>query len=159
MKEYKLKDYITNKGIQEGIIFFTLSISLILYSLFNHYNAGRIEWRISPYLFPLLIAVFILPFSLFLLHYGIKKIKSKSETKDKEGSTILKTNVLVTVALSVLYCYFITFIGFVPASVLFLASLIIYLKEKRTWLIALISLLFSFSIYFIFAVLLNVMLP
>lgn len=157
MKECSKKRYLLNKNIQDAILFFLLSIFMVVYALFNHYSSKKIEWKISPYLFPILIAIFIAFISFSLLNDGIKEIKSK-------GKGIQKTpaqwkDVLFTIVASITYYRIMAFISFIPATILFLVSMFVHLKEGRIWLIALISIICSFSIYGIFAVLLNVMLP
>ena len=157
MKECSKKCYLLNKNIQDAIVFFLLSIFIAAYALFNHYSSKKIEWKTSPYLFPILIAIFIALISLSLLNDGIKEIKSKVKSINK--TPVQWKDVFFTIAVSIAYYRIMVFISFIPATILFLASMFVYLREGRIWLIALISFICSFSIYGIFAVLLNVMLP
>lgn len=136
----------------ESIGFLLLGFAMIVYSLVNH-TLAKVEWKQSPYLFPLLVAIFIIPLALSLLRTALKGPGPKLAT---EGS--LLGTLLVGLA-TITYVVLIPIITFVPASILFLAGVIRYLGEKRIWLIALLSILFPLTMYLLFGVVLHVMLP
>lgn len=157
MEESSKKRYIFNKNIQDALLFFALAVSLTAHSLVSHYNSPKIDWKMSPYLFPVLIAIFISAFSFTLFIEGIQQVNSKEKCKGK--APVKLKSVICTIAISILYYVIISLVTFVPATMLFLATMLLYLGEQRIWLITLISVFSSLAIYIIFGVLLHVMLP
>ena len=67
----------------EGFFFLLSSILLAIYSLVLHV-LSKAKWKMSPYLFPLLLAVFLFLLSLSLLQEGGKE-KLERERMDSEG--------------------------------------------------------------------------
>jgi len=157
MEENRKKDYLRNSNIQDAVLFFMLAAALMVYSLINHYSTAKLEWKLSPYLFPVLIAVFIGALSFSLFSDGIRQIKSGEKSRKK--AAIHWKDVLFTIGVSVAYFGTMRFLKFIPSTILFLVALFLHLGERRIWLIAIISVLFSVSIYIIFGVMLHVMLP
>lgn len=157
MENNNNKNYLSNKNIQDAFIFFILAIALIIYSLVNHYSTAKLEWKLSPYLFPVLIAVFIGALSISLLADGKRQIRL-NEKSDKKAAIHWK-GVLFTIGSSIAYYGIMRFLTFVPSTILFLVAMFLHLGERRIWLIALISVVCSLLIYIIFGVMLHVMLP
>lgn len=157
MGENNRKNYLSNRNIQDAFLFFIFATALMVYSLVNHYSTTKLEWKLSPYLFPVLIAVFIGALSFSLLTDGLRQIKSGEKSQKK--AAINWKGVLFTIGISIVYFSTIKFIKFVPSTILFLVALFLHLGERRIWLIALISVVCSFSLYIIFGVMLHVMLP
>jgi len=157
MEESKKKVYILNKNVQDSIFFFFLAVALMVYALINHYNTPGIEWKLSPYLFPVLISVFIGILSVSLMAYGIRQIRTKTDSDD--NAIVYWQKVSFTIFIAVCYYVIMEIISFVPATVLFLVVMLLFLGERRIWLIALISIVSSLSIYLLFGVILHVMLP
>jgi len=149
-----------NKNIQDSFIIFCFGVFLFWYSLSNHYNGPAVEWKMSPSLFPILISVFLILLSVSLFFDGLRQIKNEtSENKSAAAPVFMLKPVLVTIALSIAYFYLMRFIKFIPSTMLYLAGMILFLGEKRYWLIALIAVICTFSIYVLFDLALGVMLP
>ncbi len=150
---YLMKSNIKKDKIQ-SLIFFLMGISLLIYSLKEHHTLG-ISWDISPYLFPLLISVFliVLPIILFLqtTKHNIKEDKGMDGNNEK--------GLVLVLLLSILYYFLLAHIGFMFSSIGFLALLFIVLGERRWWMIATVSVFTSLLLEGIFVKLLNVMLP
>ncbi len=175
----------------EGFAFLLLSVLLAVYSLVLHVGS-KAKWKMSPYLFPLVIAAFLFLLSLSLLQEGKKERKAQEEkTQEKQGHELqgklpyagpfhgekeatqklkgsdmvgsLKQmpwkDSVVFALLSMAYMISIAFVGFVVSTVLFLAFSFVYLKERRIWLILVLSLTFPLIVYILFGMLLHVMLP
>ena len=69
----------------EGFAFLLGSVSLAVYSLVLHVGS-KAKWKMSPYLFPLLLAVFLFLLSLSLLQEGKKERREQEEEKpEKQG--------------------------------------------------------------------------
>lgn len=135
----------------EGIGFLLLACGLCVYALVHHMQAD-IEWRQSPYLFPLLIALFLLPLSLSIMRQGLEESAHKDE--EFQGKPTL-----VMILATTLYIASMGLLGFVASTFLFLLCIIRYLGEKR-WAVSIgLSLVFPVVLYVLFAMLLHVMLP
>ena len=61
---------------REGYAFLLLSVALATYSLVLH-EASNAKWKMSAYLFPLVLAVFLFFLSLTLLQEGRKEAKAE----------------------------------------------------------------------------------
>lgn len=135
----------------EGICFLLLSCGLCVYALVHHMQA-HIEWKQSPYLFPLLIALFLLPLSLSIIRQGLWESEHKEEQFQGKPT-------LVMILATTLYIASMGFLGFVASTFLFLLCIIRYLGEKR-WVVSIgLALVFPVVLYVLFAMLLHVMLP
>ena len=149
-----------NKNIQDSCVIFAFGIFLFWYSLSNHYNGPAVEWKMSPSLFPILISVFLVLLSFSLFFDGFKQIKNGvSEDKSAAKEDFMIRPVLVTIVLSIAYFTLMRVIKFIPSTVLYLGGMILFLGEKRYWLIALIAVICTLSIYVLFDLALGVMLP
>lgn len=152
MEKYKMK---YNNNILESIIFFISSLLLLVYALFNHYSIKNIDWKISPYLFPIMISILLFILSLLLFNIGIKETKTADE---KEKPTAYFKDVVVTTISTIVYYNMMDYIGFIIATILFLTFLFFYFGERRIWLIVVMSSGVSTGIYVLFSVFLKVML-
>lgn len=177
---------------REGFVFLLGSVLLAVYSLVLH-ALSNAKWKMSPYLFPLVIAVFLFLLSLSLLQEGKKERQTRDE-REPEGQKLTSkiifpqkvgeqvgsekaTNVkrlslffasllkkttndaLVFAFVSLVYVMSIGLVGFVVATALFLAVSFVLLKERRVWLVIVLSIAFPLIVYLLFGMLLHVMLP
>lgn len=150
-----LKKYLSNNNVQESILFMTGAVILLVYALQNHYSVN-VEWKMSPYLFPVLISVFLIFLSISLFCDGLHQIR---EDKSEKMSKNKWFSALVIVVAAVLYYVLLPIITFIPATILFLVAMFLFLGERKWWLIAVLSITTAVAIYFIFGTLLHVMLP
>lgn len=139
-------------GVKDSIFFFVCGVALCVYSLVNHY-AMKCEWKLSPYLFPFLISLFIIVISVFFF----LESKTNGEAGKKEETDWRAF--LSYLAASFLYCLLMPHLGFIIANILFLASLFIFSGERRWWLVAILSAGVTVVVYVLFHTLLHVMLP
>jgi len=150
----------------EGFVFLLGSVLLGVYSLVLHV-LSKAKWKMSPYLFPLLLAVFLFLLSLSLLQEGRKERQAQEmqdteqQTPEAEGSPKQKgwKDAAVFALISLAYILSISLVGFVVATVMFLVGSFVYLKERRIWLVIALSIAFPLIIYVLFGMLLHVMLP
>lgn len=182
---------------REGYAFLLLSVALAIYSLVLHMDSNA-KWKMSPYLFPLVLSVFLFILSLTLLQEGKKECKDQRgedlmDFDPKNANPSLDTAIdplihgkhkgldvsqkqsiklvfaslmqqpwkdsLVFALITALYIMSIALVGFVVATTLFLALSFVYLKERRKWLLLVLSLSFPLVVYVLFGMLLHVMLP
>jgi hypothetical protein len=151
-----------NKNIQDSCFIFLFGAALLWYSLSEHYGGPRVEWKMSPFLFPLLVSVFLLLLSASLFFDGLRELKDRKggvPAAGKAGGPVKIGLVPVTIALAVGYFILMRLITFIPATILFLACFVFVLGERNWRLIAPIALIGSLAIYAIFGLALNVMLP
>jgi len=158
----KNREFRLNGEIIESIIFSVLGIFIMISALnMNTYGS----WALAPGLFPLIISIILLLLSLSLFIQGIKKTKRVIEEpteKKTEMEDIKKINwigVLFVFGFSLLYCFALPVIHFIPASLIYLAVMMFFLKEKRWWLVGIITAATTFGLYYFFGILLKVILP
>jgi hypothetical protein len=150
------KKPLKNRNIQDSVFFFCSGAALIWYSLAKHYGGPPVAWKMSPYLFPILVSVFLLLLSVSLFFDGLYQIRHGGE---KKAGPVKSRSVLITIALSAAYIVLMGWISFIPATIIFLSVFIFFLGERRLWLIALAALVSALSLYGIFGMALGVMLP
>lgn len=151
----------SNPTVQESVLFFLLSIALLVYALYKHYTGLPVSWEMSPYLFPVLISVFLFLLSISLFADGRKQYaagEERGQAAEEKPATDWKST-LFTVVAAVIYFLLMPVIKFIPATILFLVAMFWFLKERRWWLVAILSVATAGLIYVMFGVLLNVMLP
>lgn len=141
-----------NPVLLEGAILLLLSIVGIVFSIISHYDF-KVEWKLSPYLFPLFISIILCLLSISLIISSFAGLKEdKSEKGDK------KTFLLFLIECAI-YLLALRYLGFLLSTMLLLGAIVHLLGEKKWWKIILISIVTSLLIYFLFGVYLGVMLP
>ena len=153
-----MSERLKNQKFREGLVILLLGIALGVYSLYKFYTAAvKTSWIMSPYLFPLLLSAFTVLVSLSLLLEAVHELRAAAK-EDGKGKMNLK-NVAVVMLLCIAYAVLLPHLGFIFASMLFLAALIWFLGERKIWLLAAISVVMPLLLYVIFGVLLSVRLP
>ena len=140
------------RSLIEGLLFLVLSLALLWHALMSHRGLAM-GWELSPYLFPLLIALLLLGLSLALIRAGFQPDADKPAKKPKWQP------VAVTAGAALLYALLMPRLGFVLATACFLLGMLLYLGERRPLVLALLPLGFSAAVYLVFGRLLHVMLP
>ena len=143
-----------NKTLRDGVAVLILALALGARSLIGFFTAKvRSAWILSPWLFPVLLALLALPLSVALIREGCRELPDETPSASRLGKPAL------IVLLSVVYLLLMGLIGFLPATALFLAALLWLLGERRWWSIAAVAVLTPLVLYAIFALGLNVRLP
>lgn len=137
----------------EGVFLFVVSVFGISMSFISHKDFN-VEWKLSPYLFPLIISFFLLILSISIIMQGLK-----DESEKKEKSKIDIKSLLIFGLVCILYLLVFNFLGFVLSTIILLVLLMMLLGERRWWFILLVSVISSLIIYLLFAKYLSVMLP
>lgn len=144
-----------NQTIQQAAIFFLLGVGLLLYSVLQ-LRVEKVDWILSPYLFPLIIGMVFVVSSIFLYKEEKRtKKKQKAEKRkderteimqaeseesfgrrvalksvqERENKELIKVGIIFTGTL--VYVLLIPVIRFLPASFLYLFGLFRFLGEKR----------------------------
>ncbi|MGN0906332.1 MAG: tripartite tricarboxylate transporter TctB family protein [Bullifex sp.] len=141
-----------NPVVAEGSVLLILSLAGIVFSIVSHYGF-KVEWKLSPYLFPLVICIMLSLLSVSLIISGLSGMK---EGKKEKGDR--RTFVLFLAECAV-YLFALKYLGFLICTVILLGAIVHLLGERSWWKIVLISVVTSVIIYLLFGVYLGVMLP
>ena len=155
----KKSSIFANHSFQEALVFFALSVWLIVYSYTKHYSGMKYDWKMSPYLFPIVVSVFLFLLSAALLFQAIREYRKNRGADGEEKAYFNYFNFIATIALAAAYYFALKFVPFVIATAVHLAVMRILFKEKRGWIILLVSVLTSGIVYLLFSVGLHVNLP
>lgn len=157
------KSLLRNASFQESVFVGLCSAGLLAYSLYHHhFDRNTSEWKMSPYLFPVLISVFGFLLAVSLLADALHELRAPEPEAAAAGEDGVKKNpigALVLVGASVLYYLLLPVLHFIPATVLYLLGLFVYLGERKWWKLALLSVLTTGAVYGLFGLLLHVRLP
>lgn len=155
-KKYLLR----NSNFQDSIFVGLCSVGLLAYSLYHHhFDRNTAEWKMSPYLFPALISVFGLLLAISLFADAWHDLKAPEDAVSGEGGKKNLAGVLVLITASIVYYILLPLIHFIPATILFLLGLFIYLGVRKWWKLALLSVITTGAVYVLFGIALNVRLP
>jgi len=156
-----LRDYIKNKSVQDSVVVLGLGLALGIFSIYSFFHSKvKAEWIMSPYLFPMLIALFAIAMAYCLFMEGKHQVDA-----ERAGAPVAKRDaiklksVVIVVGLSILYYVLMRVITFIPATVLFLAALMWFMGERRWKVLIPVAVLAPLVIYALFALGLNVRLP
>lgn len=146
------KSILKNNRLIEGIVIGLVSIFFIFESLKLHNNQS---WALSPALFPLIITVSVLLFSIGLI---VKSLRSDYKEPDAVKSEGFKRLALI-ILISFLYLIILPKLHFLTATIIYLFLFLFILGERRWWLLGIISIVTPLLIQYIFGNLLDVFLP
>ena len=156
-----MRDYIKNKSVQDSVVVLGLGLALGIFSIYSFFHSKvKAEWIMSPYLFPMLIALFAIAMAYCLFMEGKHQVDA-----ERAGAPVAKRDaiklksVVIVVGLSILYYVLMRVITFIPATVLFLAALMWFMGERRWKVLIPVAVLAPLVIYALFALGLNVRLP
>ncbi len=144
---------------QEALVFFVLSVWLIVYSYTKHYTGMKYDWKMSPYLFPIVISVFLFLLSVALFYQAVHEYRKNTGAQCEKNAYFNFFNFMATIILVAAYYFSLRVVPFVIATAVLLALMLILFKEKRWWVILLVSVLTTGAIYLLFSVGLHVNLP
>lgn len=156
-----MRNYVKNKSVQDSIAVLGLGLALGIFSVYSFFNSKvKAAWIMSPYLFPMLIAIFTIGLAYCLFMEGKHQVDAeKAGAPAAKADPIKLKNVVAVVAISVVYYILMRFITFIPATVLFLAALMWFMDERRWKVLIPVAALAPLVIYAIFAWGLSVRLP
>ena len=164
-------------SMADGIVVTCLGVLFLIYSLVQFREISRkVSWIMSPYLFPILISVFAVILGAGILREALQEKKAEMERSGHEETveetmevgikrtdnreTLHKTlRVLVVIGLAAAYDLGLGWIGFLPATAIYLALMTLYLGERRWYVVGLIAVLAPLALYAVFKLGLNVRLP
>ena len=150
-----------NKSVQDSIVVLGLGLALGIFSVYSFFNAKvKAAWIMSPYLFPMLIALFAIGLAYCLFMEGKHQVDAeKAGGAAAKSSAIKLKSVAAVVAISVIYYLVMRVITFIPATMLFLAALMWFMGERRWKVLVPVAVLAPLVIYAVFVWGLSVRLP
>lgn len=146
------KSILKNRKVVDGVVISLISIFFMTESLKLHNNQS---WALSPALFPLIITISILLFSIALVIKGLRESNISNEVSNRAGFKRLALVILI----SFLYLIFLPKLHFLISSIIYLLLFLLILGERKWWLLAAISIVTPLLIQYLFGNLLNVFLP
>lgn len=153
-----MRNYLNNKTFREGLAVLAAGLALGAYSLISfRRSAVQTAWILSPWLFPMLLAVFAAVLGAALLGGGCREAAASRSDDKPDGRRALR--VLAVALMVAAYCALLPLMRFLPATALFLAGMMLYLGERRWWSIAAVAVAAPLLLYVLFALGLGVRLP
>lgn len=153
-----MRDHLNNKTVREGLAVLTAGLALGVYSIISfRRSAVQTAWILSPWLFPMLLAVFAAALGAALLGGGCRETAESRNTDKPDARGALR--VLAAALMVAAYCALLPLLHFLPASALFLAGMMLFLGERRWWSIAAVAVAAPLVLYALFALGLGVRLP
>lgn len=152
-------------GLIESTTLILFGIAVVIGSLTMDY-AGQVA--LSPGLFPLILGVLILFLAMLMLLRNIKGLQTISSDEIKTQEKVNKSSVFAAIVkgksvLLILMCFLyialMSWVGFIPATTIFIAGVTILLGERKWWRVILLSVLGSLLAYLAFDLGLQVHLP
>lgn len=153
-----MRDHLNNKTVREGLAVLTAGLALGVYSIISfRRSAVQTAWILSPWLFPMLLAVFAAALGAALLGGGCRETAESRNAGKPDARGALR--VLAAALLVAAYCALLPLLRFLPATALFLAGMMLFLGERRWWVIAAVAVAAPLVLYALFALGLGVRLP
>lgn len=139
---------------------FFITVSLAYAYLILRLPVANLGDPHGPFYFPIFICIGLLVFSVL----DLIQLKRSDFKKNEELELLLQPKLIKIIGIIILLCvaYTLLFerIGFLPATILFLGSLLFYLNGRNKWLLnTIVTAIFSFSTWYIFTQLLDISLP
>ncbi|QDI92206.1 tripartite tricarboxylate transporter TctB family protein [Salicibibacter halophilus] len=137
-----------------------ISLSLIYMIMIFQLPPALLGDPYAPRYFPMIVAAGILIFAVI----DLVNVRGENVEDNQDLAVLLKKDSLkiigVIVALCVGYALIFEWVGFLAATLLFLGALMFYLNGYQRWVLNLtVTLIFSFSSWYIFSQLLEISLP
>lgn len=159
MDKFGKKELLKNPNCQDSIFVGLCSLALLVYSIYHHfYDHNTSEWKTSPYLFPTLVSAFGILLAFSLLADALHDLQAFEKSAESAGQKQVRS-VLVLIGASLIYYVLLPIITFIPATMVFLLALFVYLGERTWWKLLLLSGITTGVIYVLFGIFLNVRLP
>ena len=146
----------------DGLVVTLLGIAFLAYSV-NQFNAmsRKVNWIMSPYLFPMIVACMAILLGIGIIVESRGKDEKQAKADAEGGRSTLRRalDVVLVIAMAVLYEIALPYTGFIPATAVFLAVMVLFLGERRWYIFVPVAVLTPLILYAIFRLGLNVRLP
>ncbi|QQK78937.1 tripartite tricarboxylate transporter TctB family protein [Salicibibacter cibi] len=148
------------RAVRLSFPIFFITISLIYLIMIFQLPSALLGDPYAPRYFPTIVAAGILVFAVI----DLINVRTENVETNEDLAALIKKDSLkiigVILALCVGYALIFEWLGFLIATLLFLGALMFYLNGYRRWVLNLtVTLIFSFSSWYIFSQLLEISLP
>lgn len=146
----------------DGLVVTLLGIAFLAYSVDQFRAMSRkVNWIMSPYLFPMIVAgmAILLGIGIIVESRGKDEKQAKAEAEGGRSTLRRALDVVLVIAMAVLYEIALPYTGFIPATAVFLAVMVLFLGERRWYIFVPVAVLTPLILYAIFRLGLNVRLP
>lgn len=130
----------------------TIFIFTIIYFLLG------INYPLAARIFPNILTILLLIFSIIMILQGFNIIASPKQLKSRINKREIFFLLIIAIVL-ILYVILMNFVGFIPVTIIFLMSGMWYLGYRIWWKNILISILGVIFIYYVFTQIMYVPLP
>ena len=144
-----------SKRIDIGVGVVLCILSIVFYWYAEQYD-GRVQSAYGPHFFPQVLSLLLLISSVLLIVQALKGRALKNLEKINKSGFI---QVFITIVLAIAYLVGMQYIGFLPATILFLYLVMFSLGQKKLWVRITSSVLVSSAVYGIFRFFLKIPLP
>ncbi|MBP8717705.1 MAG: tripartite tricarboxylate transporter TctB family protein [Candidatus Atribacteria bacterium] len=135
-------------------------ISIVFFSLTFQFPHQTVA--LAPTAFPRFVSVSLMILSLILLIQGVKGITKDASRESKEKLKLNKVfifKLILMISLAFLYTRFITKLGYLYTTPLFVAGNMVLFKEKRIIRILVVSITTTIVLYVVFKMVFKIPLP
>ena len=146
----------------DGLVVTLLGIAFLAYSVDQFRAMSRkVNWIMSPYLFPMIVAGMAILLGIGIIVESRGKDEKQAKADAEGGRSTLRSalDVVLVIAMAVLYEIALPYTGFIPATAVFLAVMVLFLGERRWYIFVPVAVLTPLILYAIFRLGLNVRLP
>ena len=146
----------------DGLVVTLLGIAFLAYSVDQFRAMSRkVTWIMSPYLFPMIVAgmAILLGIGIIVESRGKDEKQAKADAEGGRSTLRRALDVVLVIAMAVLYEIALPYTGFIPATAVFLAVMVLFLGERRWYIFVPVAVLTPLILYAIFRLGLNVRLP
>lgn len=146
----------------DGLVVTLLGIAFLAYSVDQFRAMSRkVNWIMSPYLFPMIVAGMAILLGIGIIVESRRKDEKQAKADAEGGRSTLRRalDVVLVIAMAVLYEIALPYTGFIPATAVFLAVMVLFLGERRWYIFVPVAVLTPLILYAIFRLGLNVRLP
>ena len=111
----------------DGLVVTLLGIAFLAYSV-NQFNAmsRKVNWIMSPYLFPMIVAgmAILLGIGIIVESRGKDEKQAKADAEGGRSTLRRALDVVLVIAMAVLYEIALPYTGFIPATAVFLPVMV-----------------------------------
>lgn len=146
----------------DGLVVTLLGIAFLAYSVDQFRAMSRkVNWIMSPYLFPMIVAgmAILLGIGIIVESRGKDEKQAKADAEGGRSTLRRALDVVLVITMAVLHEIALPYTGFIPATAVFLAVMVLFLGERRWYIFVPVAVLTPLILYAIFRLGLNVRLP
>ncbi|MBR2287126.1 MAG: tripartite tricarboxylate transporter TctB family protein [Clostridia bacterium] len=155
-----MKERLKQRGVQDGLVVTALGIAFLIYSIVQFQGvAHKVNWMMSPFLFPIIIAAVAILLGVGMIREAAYAAPEAKREDNGRRALVKVRDALVVIVLAIAYDAALRYIGFLAATAIYLALMTLFLGERKWYVIVLVAVISPLALYAIFKLGLNVRLP